>query len=138
MISCWMVTLTCRHGTSEYSAIGYGAVAIVLGPAFHRFADGEAFARLAVAVAERYGFTAQKAGAHFLMQMAVLWTRPIEDALTCLQAAARSVGETGEMVYACFTRQHRLTDLMARGDPLDQVWLASREAPAFVPQTTVA
>src|SRR3984957_14956503 len=132
MISCWMVKLSCCHGTSEYSAIGYGAVAIVLGPEFHRFADGEAFARLAVAVAERYGFTAQKAGAHFLMQMAVLWTRPIEDALTCLAAAIRSVGETGEMVYACYNRQHRLTDLMARGDPLDQVWLESAGALDFV------
>ena len=132
MISCWMVKLSCRHGTSEYSAIGYGAIAVVLGPAFHRFADGEAFARLAVAVAERYGFSAQKAGAHFLMQMAVLWTRPIEDALTCLEAAIRAVGETGEMVYACFNRQHRLTDLMARGDPLDQVWLESAGALDFV------
>jgi PAS domain S-box-containing protein len=132
MISCCMVKLSCRHGTSEYSAIGYGAIAIVLGPAFHRFADGEAFARLAVAVADRYGFTAQKAGAHFLMQMAVLWTRPIEDALTCLEAAIRSVAETGEMVYACWNRQHRLTDLMARGDPLDQVWLESVSALDFV------
>jgi PAS domain S-box-containing protein len=132
VISCWMVKLTCRHGTSEYSTIGYGAIAVVLGPAFHRFADGEAFARLAVAVAERYGFSAQKAGAHFLMQMAVLWTRPIEDALTCLEAAIRSVAETGEMVYACFNRQHRLTDLLARGDPLDQVWLESANALDFV------
>jgi PAS domain S-box-containing protein len=132
VISCWMVKLTCRHGTSEYSTIGYGAIAVVLGPAFHRFADGEAFARLAVAVAERYGFSAQKAGAHFLMQMAVLWTRPIEDALTCLEAAIRSVAETGEMVYACFNRQHRLTDLLARGDPLDQVWLESASALDFV------
>src|SRR3984957_12107934 len=132
MISCWMVTLTCRHGTSEYSTIGFGAVAIVLGPAFHRFTDGEAFARLAVAFAERYGFTAEKAGAHFLMQMAVLWTRPIEDALNCLEAAILAVAETGEMVYACWNRQHRLTDLMARGDPLDQVWLESASALDFV------
>ncbi len=132
MNSFWMVKLTCRHGTSEYSTIGYGGIAVILGPVFHRFADGEAFARLAVAVAERYGFTAQKAGAHFLTQMAVLWTRPIEDALTCLEAAVRSVGETGEMVYACFSRQHRLTDLMARGDPLDEVWLESLDALDFV------
>ncbi|OKO76033.1 ATP-binding sensor histidine kinase [Bradyrhizobium sp. AS23.2] len=132
MISCWMVKLSCRHGTSEHSAIGYGAIAVVLGPVFHRFADGEAFARLAVAVAERYGFTAQKAGAHFLMQMAVLWTRPIEDALACLEAAIRAVAETGEMVYACYNRQHRLTDLIARGDPLDQVWLESADALDFV------
>jgi PAS domain S-box-containing protein len=132
MVSCWMVKLSCRHGTSEYSTIGYGATAAILGPAFHRFADGEAFARLAVAVAERYGFTAQKAGAHFLMQLAVLWTRPIDDALTCLEAAIRAVAETGEMVYACFNRQARLIVLMARGDPLDQVWLESASALDFV------
>jgi PAS domain S-box-containing protein len=36
------------------------------------------------------------------------------------------------MVYACFNRQHRLTDLMARGDPLDQVWLESAGALDFV------
>src|SRR5258708_10291418 len=133
----WMVKLSCRHGTSEYSTIGYAGTSVILGPAFHRFADGEAFARLAVAVAERYGFTAQKAGAHFLMQMAVLWTRPIEDALTCPEAAIRSVRETGEMGYARFTRQHRPTDLMARGDPLDQVWLAAGGAPGFVPKYKV-
>jgi len=132
MICCWMVKLSCRHGTSEYSTIGYGATAAVLGPAFHRFADGEAFGRLAVAVAERYGFTAQKAGAHFLMQLAVLWTRPIDDALTCLEAAIRAVAETGEMIYACFNRQARLIVLMARGDPLDQVWLESAGALDFV------
>jgi PAS domain S-box-containing protein len=127
-----MVKLSCLHGTSGYSAINYAGISVALGPVFHRFADGEAFARLAVAVAERNGFTAQKAGAHFLMQMAVLWTRPIEDALTCLEAAARSVAETGEMVYACWNRQHRVTDLMARGDPLDQVWLESVDALDFV------
>src|SRR6202035_1496244 len=101
-------------------------------PVFDLSREGEAFGRLAVAVSERHGFAAPKAGAHFLMQMAVLWTRPIENALTCLQAAARSAGETGEMVYACYTRQHRLTDIMARGDPLDEIWRESVAALDFV------
>jgi tetratricopeptide (TPR) repeat protein len=65
------------------------------------------------------------------MQMAVVWTRPIEDALICLEAADRSARETGEMVYACYTRQHRLTDLMARGDPLDEIWRESVAALDF-------
>jgi predicted ATPase len=75
MITCCMVKLTLRHGTTEFSTIAYASLGIVLGPVFHRFRDGEDFARLAVAVSERHGFTAPKAGAHFLMQMAVLWTR---------------------------------------------------------------
>jgi GAF domain-containing protein len=132
MITCCMVKLTLRHGTTEFSTIAYASLGIVLGPVFHLFSDGEEFGRLAVAVSEQHGFTAPKAGAHFLMQMAVLWTRPIEDALTCLEASARSARETGEMVYACYTRQHRLTDLMARGDPLDEIWRESVAALDFV------
>jgi predicted ATPase len=98
MITCCMVKLSLRHGTTEFSTIAYASLGIVIGPVFHLFRDGEEFGRLAVAVSERHGFTAPKAGAHFLMQMAVLWTRPIDHALTCLEAAARSARETGEMV----------------------------------------
>jgi PAS domain S-box-containing protein len=132
MIACCMVKLTLRHGTTEFSTIAYAALGIILGPDFHLFRDGEDFARLSVAVSERHGYAAPRAGAHFLMQMAVLWTRPIENALPCLEAAARSARETGEMVYACYTGQHRLTNLMARGDPLDEIWRESVAALDFV------
>ena len=50
MITCCMVKLTLRHGTTEFSTIAYASLGIVLGPVFHRFRDGEDFARLAVAV----------------------------------------------------------------------------------------
>jgi PAS domain S-box-containing protein len=132
MVTCNMVKLTLRHGTTEFSTIAYASLGIVLGPVFDLSREGEAFGRLAVAVSERHGFVAPKAGAHFLMQMAVLWTRPIGDALICLEAAARSARETGEMVYACYTRQHRLTNLIARGDPIDEVWRESMAALDFV------
>ena len=36
------------------------------------------------------------------------------------------------MVYACYTRQHRVADLMARGVPLDDVWCESVAALDFV------
>jgi signal transduction histidine kinase len=118
---------------SNALALRRGRSKSVSGSFFSRCSiDGEEFGRLAVTVSERHGFTAPRAGAQFLMQMAVLWTRPIENALTCLEAAARSARETGEMVYACYTRQHRVTDLMARGDPLDQIWRESVAALDFV------
>ena len=132
MIACCMVKLTLHHGTTEFSTIAYSALGIILGPVFHLFREGEDFARLAVALSERHGYMAPRAGAHFLMQMAVVWTRPIEDALICLEAADRSARETGEMVYACYSRQHRVTDLMARGVPLDDVWGESLAALDFV------
>jgi tetratricopeptide (TPR) repeat protein len=132
IIACCMVKLTLLHGTTEFSTAAYGALGIIHGPDFHLFREGEEFARLSVAVYERHGYTAPRAQAHFQMQMAIVWTRPIADALICLEAAARYAQETGEMVYACYARQHRLTDLMARGDPLDKIWRESVAALDFV------
>ena len=130
--ACRMVTVSQKYGTTDSSVIGYALLSIFLGPIFHRYHDGEEFARLAVAVAEKHGFVAQKVGANFLMQMAVLWTRPIDAALTCLDDAISAAKETGEIIYACYSLEHRLTDLMARGDHLDQIWLELVKALEFV------
>ena len=35
MITCCMVKLTLRHGTTEFSTIAYASLGIVLGPVFH-------------------------------------------------------------------------------------------------------
>jgi len=51
-IACRMVAVTQKHGTTESAVIGYALLAIFLGPIFHRFREGEEFARLAVAMAE--------------------------------------------------------------------------------------
>jgi PAS domain S-box-containing protein len=127
-----MVNLSLQHGSSEFSVIGYAWMAIQIGPIFHHYSVGEQFGRLGIDVAEKHGFTAQKVGAHFSTQMAVLWTRPIDTALACLDAAIRVAEETGENIYVCYSLEHRLTDLIARGDPLDQVWSESVKALDFV------
>ena len=127
-IACRMVNVTQRHGTTDWAVIAYGLLSSFLGPIFRRYADGEEFARLAVAVGEKHGFAAQKAGAKFGMQMAILWTRPIDVALSCLDDAISSAKETGGIIDACYSLEHRLTDLLARGDHLDEVWLESVKA----------
>ncbi|MCP3475613.1 AAA family ATPase [Bradyrhizobium sp. CCGUVB1N3] len=131
MVACRMVHLSLRHGTSESSTIGYAWMAI-LGPVLHHYKEGEQFGQLAIDVAEKYAFTAQKVGAYFSMQMAVLWTRPIGTALTCLDTALRYAEETGENIYACYSLEHRLTDLIARGDNLEQIWLELVKSLNFV------
>ncbi|MCP3728488.1 AAA family ATPase [Paraburkholderia sp. CNPSo 3272] len=131
-IACRMVVVTLEYGTTESAVIAYAFISILLGPFFHRYQDGEAFARLAVAVAEKHGFVAQQVAAHFFMQMAVLWTQPIEVALGCVDTARRYAQETGEVIYASFSLEHRLTDLLARGYRLDEAWLDSINAIEFV------
>jgi PAS domain S-box-containing protein len=41
--------------------------------------------------------------------------------LACIEATIRSAKETGELVYSGYGLEHRLTNLIARGDPLDQM-----------------
>src|SRR6202011_1663093 len=131
-IACRMVNVTQKHGTTDGAVIAYALLSVYLGPIFHRYPDGEEFARLAVAVAEKHGFAAQKAGAKFGMQMAVIWTQPIEVGLSCLDDAISSAKETGEIIYACYSVEHRLTDRIARGDHLDEIWLEAGKALEFV------
>jgi PAS domain S-box-containing protein len=131
-IACRMVVVTLKYGTTESAVIAYAFISILLGPFFHRYQDGEAFARLSVTVAEKHRFVAQQVAAHFFMQMAVLWTQPIEVALGCVDTARRYAQETGEVIYASFSLEHRLTDLLARGYRLDEAWLDSINAIEFV------
>jgi PAS domain S-box-containing protein len=120
--ACRIVKLSIEYGQSEACALGYGCLAVSLGPDFDRFEDGERLARVAVALSERHGFLAQRTGTQFLLQMALLWTHPIDEVLRCLDAADQAAAQAGEVVFACYSAEHRITNLLARGDPLDLIW----------------
>src|SRR5262249_10540522 len=62
VVVCRVVKLGLQNGISDSIVMAFAGLAFVLGPLFHRFDDGERFAQLAVAVADRHGLTAQKAG----------------------------------------------------------------------------
>lgn len=90
MTACRMVNLSLQHGSSEFSVIGYAWMAIQIGPIFHHYKVGEQFGQLGIDVAEKHGFTAQKVGAQFSMQMAIpTWTKPRSNA-ACRRAESPS------------------------------------------------
>ncbi|MGY8669267.1 serine/threonine-protein kinase PknK, partial [Bradyrhizobium sp. UFLA05-109] len=127
-----MVTLSIDFGHSSSCIVGYGGLGIILGPAFGRFEEGLRFARVAVAVTERHRFLAHQPAAYLLLQMASLWTLTIDEAQTCLDSADKVARETGEVVFACISAEHRVTNLFARGDPLDAIWPALINSLSFV------
>lgn len=132
MFAFRMIKLSIDFGHSSSCIVGYGGAGIILGPAFGRFEDGERFARLAVAVTERHGFLAHQPATCLLLQMASLWTRSIDEAMTHLDAADKAARETGEVVFACISAEHRVTNMLARGEALDVVWPASINSLSFV------
>jgi len=122
MLACRLVKLTLIHGISESSVHGCGGVATFLGPVFQRHADGVRFAGAAVDIADKGGYLAYRPGAHLAMEMALLWTRPVSEALACVDKSLAFAKDAGALLFVGFGLEHRLTDLMFRGDPLDEVW----------------
>jgi predicted ATPase/signal transduction histidine kinase len=134
MFACRIVELSIDYGHSS-SSIGFGSLGLVLGPAFGRYEDGVRFARVAVAVTEKHRSLApNRPGAYTILQMASLWTRPIDEALACLDAADKTARETGEVVFACISAEHRITNLLARGERLDVIWPELLNSVAIVRQ----
>jgi len=128
LIVCHMVNISLTHGTADSSAHGYIGFGLFLGPVFHRYHDGDRFAELAIRLIEKHQFSAWTSDIYLLAQMVVVWTRPLTVALEFLDTAFHAAVETGDVVFACYSLEHKVTDLLARGDNLDQVWLESVKA----------
>jgi predicted ATPase/signal transduction histidine kinase len=129
---CHTVNLTLRHGTTDASAHSYAYFGFILGPAFHRYSDGYRFAKLGVDMVEKHGVAAYKAKVYMTMAWVALWTQPVTTALDFVVAAFRAAVETGDLTYACYCCDWTVTDLLARGDHLDEVWRESEKSLDFV------
>ncbi|MBV8661752.1 MAG: AAA family ATPase, partial [Hyphomicrobiales bacterium] len=132
MLICRMVKISLEHGHSEYCAPAYAGLGMILGPRFERFEDGERFGRLGIALCERRQFGPQRTGAYELYQLTALWIRPIDETMWSLDAADRAALQTGEVVWASFSAEHRITNLLARGEALDKVLPRLADALRFV------
>src|SRR5258708_1447662 len=129
---CHMVNLSMKYGTTDASAQGYSWFGTTLGSTYGRYIDGYRFGKLACELVEKYEFLACRAKTYFPMEMVVLWTQPIETALDYIRAAFRAGVEAGDLAIACFSCNHAITDLLTRGEPLDEPWRESQRRLGFV------
>jgi PAS domain S-box-containing protein len=131
LFACRMVSVSMQHGMSDASAHGYVLLGFILGPVFHRYAEGYRFAKLACDLVEKHGFIAYQAKVHYAMALVALWTQPIGAAVDLTRAAFRTAVETGDLTFACYAMYQTVTDLLLRNDPLDAVWRESEKALDF-------
>jgi PAS domain S-box-containing protein len=128
-----MVYLSLKYGTTDASANAYVWFGVILGHAFdpNRYADGYRFGRLACDLVEKYDLLAHKSKTYLPMEIVTLWTQPVTPAIDVVRAAHRAGVESGDMIIACFSYNHIITDLILRGDPLDEVWRESERGLDF-------
>ncbi|MEA2655837.1 MAG: hypothetical protein QOI23_1202, partial [Chloroflexota bacterium] len=129
---CHMVNVSMKYGTTDASAHAYCCFGTTLGPTFRRYFDGYRFGKLACDLVEKHGFLAYRARIYHSMEMVVVWTQPIGIAVDYIRAAFRAGVEAGELSIACYSCNHTITDLLTRGDHLDEVWRESVRGLDFV------
>jgi PAS domain S-box-containing protein len=126
-----MVTISLQHGASMDSATGYAYFGIALGTAFHRYADGYRFAKLACDLLDKYGFIANRGTVHATFGTVAAWTQPISTVIDFYRTGIPAAIETGNLIQASYGLLLSLTCLLLRGDPLDLVWRESEMALDF-------
>jgi len=122
---CHMLNVSMKYGTTDASTHAYAWFGTTLGSAYRRYSEGYRFGKLACDLVEKHKFLAYRARTYFSMEMVVLWTQPIGIALDYIRAAFRAGVDGGDLNIACFSCNHTITDLLLRGDQLDEVWRES-------------
>ena len=129
---CRMVSLILRHGISRAAPYGLGWYGAVLGSAFNRYQEGQAFGRLACALVERYDLTAFRSRIIFLMEMINYWTQPLSRTQEPLRRAFQLALQASEFQLACYCCTNILADRLAVGHHLEEVHQESVALLAFV------
>jgi len=132
-----MVKVSIQNGVSGASAHAYAVLAFILGPVFHRYGEGNRFAKLACDLVEKHSFVAYRAKVYHAMGIAAFWTQPIATAIEFMRAASRTVTETCDLVFACYGMHQSIVGLLLRNDPLAAVWRESEIALDFVQRARV-
>ncbi|MBW8830678.1 MAG: AAA family ATPase [Burkholderiales bacterium] len=119
LLLCRMVRLVIRHGASAAAARACAYFGIVLGPVFNRYPDGRRFTDTAAALARRHGFNEHPARILHAVGMVAFWNRPASSAIEAMRVAARAADDSGDLVFACYSRALVVAGLLLRGDALD-------------------
>ena len=119
LLLCRMVRLAIRHGASAAAARACAFFGVVLGPVFHRYPDGRRFTDMAAALERRYGFNDHPARILYAVGMVAFWNRSASSAIEAMRVAARAAEDSGDLVFACYSRALVVAGMLLRGDALD-------------------
>jgi PAS domain S-box-containing protein len=129
-----MANLSLLHGTTSASAFAYVVFGLMLGPSFHRYAEGYRFGKLGCELADKYDFSADKAQIYLAASLNALWTQPVGAAIELQRKVFRIGGETGDLFAACNSWVLLIGTQLLQGTPLDVVWRESETGLDFVRQ----
>ncbi|WP_338053872.1 trifunctional serine/threonine-protein kinase/ATP-binding protein/sensor histidine kinase [Tardiphaga robiniae] len=128
LLLCRMVCLSLEHGNSEASCVAYASLGLLAGPHFGNYGAGYQLGKLGYDLVERHGWQRYQARVYLRFGNGVIpWTRHVKTGRELVRRAFDVANRMGDLTFAAYSCYHLITNLLASGDPLDEV---QREAEA--------
>jgi PAS domain S-box-containing protein len=122
LVICRMVNLSLEHGNSDGSCFAYVWLGMIAGPHFGNYEAGFRFGRLGNDLVEHRGLRRFEARTCMSFGNLVMpWTRHVKSGRDLVRRAFETANNNGDLTFAAYSRNNLNTNLLAAGDPLDDV-----------------
>ncbi|HTI16612.1 MAG TPA: serine/threonine-protein kinase PknK, partial [Trinickia sp.] len=133
LIICRVVNLSLEGGNSDGSCFAYAWLGgKIAGPCFGDYEAGFRFGRLGYDLVEQRGLKRFEARALMGFGNVVMpWTRHIRAGRDLVRRAFEAANQSGDLTFAAHCCSHLNTNLLAAGDPLEEVQAEAERGLAF-------
>src|SRR4051794_13397893 len=122
LISCRAVNLSLERGNCDASSLAYSELGFVAGPRFGNYEAGFRFGQLGYDLVEKRGLKRFQTRIFFNFgSLVVPWTRHIRGGRNLVRRALETANQSGDLNFEASCYAHLNTNLLAAGDPLDEV-----------------
>ncbi len=129
---CRAVNLSLEGGNCDGSCYAYAVLGRLAGPKFGDYQAGLLFCRLGYELVEQRGLKRFQARIYLNFGSLVTpWTRHVREGRDLLRRAFVTANQIGDLTFAAYCCSHLNTNLLAAGDPLDEVQGEAERGLAF-------
>ena len=122
LVVAHMANLSLEHGNSDGSCYAYALLGRVLGSNLGQYQAGFRFGKLALDLVEKRGLDRFRACVYNCFGHHIIpWTRHLHDGRVWNRLAFNAAKESGDLTFAAFSCCNMIANLLAGGDPLEEV-----------------
>jgi len=132
LVICRAVNLSLEGGNCDGSCYAYVVLGLLAGPRFGDYKAGFRFGRLGYDLVEQRGLKRFQARTYFNFGSIVTpWTEHVLTGRDLLRRAFEAANKIGDLTFVAYCCTHLNTNLLAAGDPLDEVQREAERGLAF-------
>ena len=136
LASCRAVNLSLERGNSDGSCVAYVWLGQVAGPHFGNYKAGFRFGRLGYELVEKRNLKRFQARTYMVFGSHVMpWAKHVRAGRDLLHRTFEVANKTGDLVFAVYSCLNLNTNLLAAGDPLEEVQRGAENGLDFAQKT---